>query len=172
MQEMNTKMQVEWRRRQVLELSSKGQSQTGIARVLQISESTISRDVHYIQQDLYNKRKEFGEQTFVEYQKSLYGLDQVLKKLWESVDAGNGSSNSTENKERMQALSLIMQCYDKRLEIINSSPISYQVKEYINQIRQLEQDVRQRERNIQEYLAKANLTQEQVENITEPETVF
>ena len=172
MQEMNTKMQVEWRRRQVLELSSKGQSQTGIARVLQISESTISRDVHYIQQDLYNKRKEFGEQTFVEYQKSLYGLDQVLKKLWESVDAGNGSSNSTENKERMQALSLIMQCYDKRLEIINSSPISYQVKEYINQIRQLEQDVRQRERRIQEYLAKANLTQEQVENITEPETVF
>jgi hypothetical protein len=65
-----------------------------------------------------------------------------------------------------------MQCYGKRLEIINSSPISYQAKEYMSQTRQLEQDVRQRERRIQEYLAKANLTQQQIEDITEPETVF
>lgn len=65
-----------------------------------------------------------------------------------------------------------MQCYGKRLEIINSSPISYQVKEYMNQTRQLEQDITQTEQRIQEYLAKANLTQEQVEDITEPETVF
>jgi hypothetical protein len=98
--------------------------QSEIARILQVGIATISRDVHYIQQDLYNKRKEFGEQTFVEYQKSLYGLDQVLKKLWESVDGSGDSSSSsststsnTESKERMQALSLIMQCYDKRLEI-------------------------------------------------------
>jgi hypothetical protein len=50
--------------------------------------------------------------------------------------------------------------------------MSYQAKEYMNQTRQLEQDVRQRERRIQEYLAKANLTQEQIEDITEPEKVF
>jgi Na+/phosphate symporter len=86
--------------------------------------------------------------------------------------SNSNSTTSTESKERMQALSLIMQCYGKRLEIINSSPISYQVKEYIDQTRQLEQDVRQRERKIQEYLTKANLTEEQVEDITELETVF
>jgi peptide methionine sulfoxide reductase MsrA len=124
-----------------LELCSKGHNQSEIARILQVGVATISRDVHYIQQDLYNKRKEFGEQIFVEYQKSLYGLDQVLKKLWDTVDADNRSSSNNssstsftstvaESKERAQALSLIMQCYDKRLEIINSSPISYQVKEY------------------------------------------
>src|SRR5439155_1743767 len=113
----------------VLELFSKGHNQSEIARILQVGVATISRDVHYIQQDLYNKRKEFGEQLFAEYQKSLYGLDQVLKKLWETVDAGgNGSSSicnsstsssstsTDKSKERMQALSLIMQCYDKRLE--------------------------------------------------------
>jgi hypothetical protein len=96
----------------------------------------------------------------------------------ETVDGtGNGSSSSISNsstssststdksKERMQALSLIMQCYDKRLEVINSAPISYHAKEYMNQTRQLEQDIIQRERKIQEYLAKANLTQEQVEDI-------
>jgi hypothetical protein len=65
-----------------------------------------------------------------------------------------------------------MQCYDKRLEIINSIQPHFQVKEYVDQTRQLEQDVRQRERKIQEYLAKANLTQEQVENVTDQDTVF
>jgi uncharacterized protein YoxC len=175
------KMRIRWRQDKVLELCSKGHNQSEIARILQVGIATISRDVHYIQQDLYNKRKEFGEQIFAEYQKSLYGLDQVLKKLWESVDGNCSSSNSStsstttstdKSKERMQALSLIMQCYDKRLEIINSSPISYQAKEYMNHTRQLEQDVRQRERRIQEYLAKANLTQEQIEDIADPEKVF
>jgi DNA-binding NarL/FixJ family response regulator len=50
MQEMNTKTQVEWRRRQVFELSSKGHSQLEIAKTLQISESTISRDLDYLKQ--------------------------------------------------------------------------------------------------------------------------
>jgi DeoR/GlpR family transcriptional regulator of sugar metabolism len=45
---MSTKMEFEWRRRQVFELNSRGQSQTEIARRLQISESTISRDLDYL----------------------------------------------------------------------------------------------------------------------------
>ncbi|MFL6411636.1 MAG: helix-turn-helix domain-containing protein [Nitrososphaeraceae archaeon] len=46
---MSTKMQqVEWRRRQVFELSSKGQSQTEIARMLHMSESRTSRDLDHL----------------------------------------------------------------------------------------------------------------------------
>ena len=47
---MSTKTQVEWRRRSVFELSSKGHSQVDIAKTLQISESTISRDLDYLKQ--------------------------------------------------------------------------------------------------------------------------
>jgi DNA-binding NarL/FixJ family response regulator len=50
MQEMSTKTQVEWRRNQVFELSSKGHSQLEIAKTLQISDSTISRDLDYLKQ--------------------------------------------------------------------------------------------------------------------------
>jgi hypothetical protein len=75
------KMRIKWRQDKVLELCSKGHNQSEIARILQVGVAIISRDVHYIQQDLYDKRKEFGEQVFAEYQKSLYGLDQVLKKF-------------------------------------------------------------------------------------------
>jgi DNA-binding NarL/FixJ family response regulator len=41
---------VEWRRRHVFELSSKGQSQTEIVSKLQISESTISKDLDHLRQ--------------------------------------------------------------------------------------------------------------------------
>ncbi len=42
------KKQVDWRRSKVLELLVQGQNQYDIAEVLQISQSTISRDVQYL----------------------------------------------------------------------------------------------------------------------------
>ena len=47
---MSTKMQVEWRRAKVLELLSKGDSQSEIAKVLQVDLSIISRDVYFLRQ--------------------------------------------------------------------------------------------------------------------------
>jgi DNA-binding CsgD family transcriptional regulator len=48
---MNGKRQAEWRRNQVLELTSKGHTQTEISNFLQISISTISRDLSSIEQN-------------------------------------------------------------------------------------------------------------------------
>ena len=48
MQIMNGKRQEEWRRNQVLELTSKGHTQTEISSILQISISTISRDLSVV----------------------------------------------------------------------------------------------------------------------------
>jgi predicted transcriptional regulator len=78
---MSTKMQqVEWRRRQVFELSSKGQSQTEIARILQISESTISRDLDYLrQQSKNNIEKYIDDKLPEEYEKCMVGLTAILK---------------------------------------------------------------------------------------------
>jgi DNA-binding NarL/FixJ family response regulator len=45
MQQMSTKMQVEWRRNKVLELLSKGDSQSDIAKVLQVDLSIIKRRI-------------------------------------------------------------------------------------------------------------------------------
>jgi DNA-binding NarL/FixJ family response regulator len=56
LEEMSRKMQVEWRRRHVFELSSKGQSQTEIVRKLQISESTISKDLDHLRQQAKTNR--------------------------------------------------------------------------------------------------------------------
>jgi hypothetical protein len=47
---MSTKMQVKWRRAKVLEFLSKGDSQSEIAKVLQVDLSIISRDVYFLRQ--------------------------------------------------------------------------------------------------------------------------
>jgi predicted transcriptional regulator len=118
-QEMSTKMQqVEWRRRQVFELSSKSQSQTEIARMLQISESTISRDLdHLRQQSKHNIRRYIDERLPEEYEKCLVGLNAITKEAW-------NTANQTEDKrEKIQALSLAKECYSMKLDLLTNATV-------------------------------------------------
>jgi len=67
---------LEWRRNKVLELSSQGRSQPEIARILQISQPTVNRDItHLRQQAKENIRRYIDEKLPLEYQKCLVGLD-------------------------------------------------------------------------------------------------
>ena len=56
---MSTKMQVEWRRNKVLELLSKGDSQSDIAKTLQVDLSIISRDVYFLRQQAKSNIKRY-----------------------------------------------------------------------------------------------------------------
>ncbi len=116
MQEMSTKMQLEWRRRQVFELNSKGQSQTEIARTLQISESTISRRLDYLrEQSKANIKKYIDERLPEEYEKSLVGINAITREAW-------NTANQTEDKrEKIQALSLAKECYSMKLELLTNA---------------------------------------------------
>ena len=67
---MSTKIQVKWRRRRVFDFSSKGYYQTQIANILQMSESTISRDLDCLrQQSKENIKKYVDERLPEEYEK-------------------------------------------------------------------------------------------------------
>jgi transcriptional regulator len=80
---MSTKMQLQWRRRQVFDLSSKGYNQTQIANILWISESTISRDLELLrQQSKENIEKYVDELLPEEYEKCLVGLNAILQEAW------------------------------------------------------------------------------------------
>jgi IS30 family transposase len=84
---MSTKTQVEWRRRQVFELSSKGLNQVEIARKLQIHESTISRDIDYLkEQSKENIRKYVEERLPEEYEKCLVGLTAIQREAWSAAE--------------------------------------------------------------------------------------
>jgi predicted transcriptional regulator len=115
---MSTKMQLEWRRRLVFELSSKGQSQTEIAKTLQISEATISRDLDYLRaQSKHNIKRYIDERLPEEYEKCLVGLNAITREAW-------NTANQTEDKrEKIQALSLAKECYSMKLDLLTYATV-------------------------------------------------
>src|SRR5919199_561213 len=125
---MSTKMQVEWRRRQVFELSSKGQSQTEIARTLQISESTISRDLDYLRQrSKHNIKRYIDERLPEEYEKCLVGLTAILREAW------NTATNTEDRREKIQALSLAKECYSMKLDLLTNATVVEDAIRFVSQ---------------------------------------
>ena len=85
---MSTKMQVEWRRAKVLELLSKGDSQSEISKMLQVDLSIISRDVYFLRQQAKDNIKGYiDERLPEEYEKCLIGLNAITKEAWDTAQS-------------------------------------------------------------------------------------
>jgi hypothetical protein len=108
---MSTKTQVEWRRAKVLELLSKGDSQSDIAKTLQVDLSIISRDVYFLRQQAKTNIKRYIDKRLPEeYEKCLVGLNAITKEAW------NTAQNTEDKREKIQALSLAKECYSMKLD--------------------------------------------------------
>src|ERR671930_1100377 len=115
---MSTKIQVEWRRAKVLELLSKGDSQSEIAKTLQVDLSIISRDVCFLrQQAKYNIKKYIDERLPEEYEKCMVGLTAILREAWST------SYRTEDKREKIQALSLAKEYYSMKLDLITNATV-------------------------------------------------
>jgi hypothetical protein len=115
---MSTKMQVEWRRTKVLELLSKGDSQSEIAKILQVDLSIINRDVYYLrQQAKHNIKKYIDERLPEEYEKCLVGLNAITREAWDTAQ------NTEDKREKIQALSLAKECYSMKLDLLTNATV-------------------------------------------------
>jgi hypothetical protein len=115
---MSTKTQVEWRRPKILEMISKGNSQTEIAGILQVDLSIVSRDVSYLrQQARQNIKKYIDEWLPEEYDKCLVGLTSILKEAW------NTATTTEDKREKIQALSLAKECYGMKLDLLTNATV-------------------------------------------------
>src|SRR5919198_1818846 len=123
---MSTKMQVEWRRNKVLELLSKGDSQSEIAKTLQVDISIISRDVYFLrQQAKENIKRYIDERLPEEYEKCLVGLNAILREAW------NTSHTTEDKREKIQALSLAKQCYSMKLDLLTNATVVDDKNQYL-----------------------------------------
>lgn len=105
----------------IISLYSKGLTQAEIAQELGVDQSTVSRDLQFIKQQAKKKiEKYLNEDILFEYLRYITGLNEVTRKLWEIVQ-----NERTMTKDRMHALSLLMQSYNKRLEMLIGGPESY-----------------------------------------------
>jgi hypothetical protein len=115
---MSTKLQVEWRRNKVLELLSKGDSQSDIAKTLQVDLSIISRDVYHLRQQAKSNIKRYiDERLPEEYEKCLVGLNAITKEAWTTAQ------NTEDKREKIQALSLAKECYSMKLELLTNATV-------------------------------------------------
>src|ERR671937_2473434 len=115
---MSTKRQVEWRRAKVLELLSKGDSQSEIAKTLQVDLSIISRDVYFLRQQAKSNIKRYiDERLPEEYEKCLVGLTAITKEAW------NTAANTEDKREKIQALSLAKECYSMKLDLLTNATV-------------------------------------------------
>jgi transcriptional regulator len=72
----------EWRRIQVLELSSKGYSQIEISKKLQVDKSTISKDTSFLRdQAKSNIKKYIDERLPEEYEKCLVYRSNIKRSV-------------------------------------------------------------------------------------------
>src|SRR5215207_3753836 len=105
----------------IVSLYSKGLTQAEIAQELGVDQSTISRDLQFIKQEAKKKiEKYLNEDILFEYLRYIAGSNEVTRELWEIVQ-----NEKTMTKDKMNALSLLMQSYNKRLEMLIGGPESY-----------------------------------------------
>ena len=122
---------LEWRRSKVLELSSQGLSQPEIARIMQISQPTVNRDIGYLRgQARQNLQKHIQDKLPEEYQNCMVGINQVLKICWEIVNKSRNVNNDngqtvtmTDNKTVLQALALINDCNKYKMDLTTNGVV-------------------------------------------------
>lgn len=115
----------------ILRLHSRGLNQEQIAQELHIDQSTVSRDLRLVQQESKNHvEKYMREDILLEYLRYLVGSNEITRTLWEMVQ-----SKDATRKERMNAIALLMQMYDSRLQRLTAGPESFlNVKRSISEI--------------------------------------
>ena len=117
----NLDIEKENRLSKIISLYSVGRTQSEIAKELDVDQSTISRDLQLLKQEAKrNIEKYLNEDILMEYLRYIAGSNEVTRKLWEIVQDENVST-----KNKTHALSLLMQCYNKRLEVLIGRSESY-----------------------------------------------
>jgi hypothetical protein len=72
----------------------------------------------------------------------------------------------------MKAISLILQCYNRRFELLKFEPEVNQIKEYIDTVKRAAKEIESREKALQDYLDGRKLKMDEVYKATDPNRVF
>jgi Trp operon repressor len=128
MEQQYQELQVQWRRDKVQELCSKGYSQREISQTLQVGLATVNRNISYLRnQAKANIKKYIDERLPEEYEKCLVGLTAILREAW------NTAATTEDRREKIQALSLAKDCYEKKLELLTNVTVVDDAMKFVEQ---------------------------------------
>jgi hypothetical protein len=83
-----------------------------------VDKSTVCRDINWLREESKHKiRKYIDEKLPEEYEKCLVGVTAILKEAW------NTSQQTSDKREKIQALSLAKECYSMKLELLTNATV-------------------------------------------------
>ena len=113
------KENAELRRDWVQTLLVRGNTQWEIAESLEVSQSTISRDIQWIRSVAKKELKDTLEKKLPEeYHKYLVGINEVLRQAWDIALSGNAVE-----KTRLEALQFVIECSKHKMNVILNPPL-------------------------------------------------
>jgi DNA-binding Lrp family transcriptional regulator len=145
-------------------------NQSEIARKLNVSEPTVSRDIQFLNRQAQENLKLHVERRMpFEIEKCYVGLNLVLRKAFEITSLDNAKIS-----EKVAALQVILTTYDKMWEVISGRPVlkeivdkfktkEKQLEEAANEILREREKDRERKRlglTIEEYEATQTETED------------
>jgi hypothetical protein len=96
-------------------------NQEEIGQELHVDQSTVSRDLHFIKHEARKQiERSLREDILFEYMRYMAGSNEVTRKLWQIVQNEDNTI-----KEKTNALSILMQSYNSRLQTLTAAPESY-----------------------------------------------
>src|SRR5438093_1374860 len=102
----------------VTSLYSKGLNQEEIALELHVDQSTVSRDLQYIKEEARKLiEKYLREGILLEYVRYMAGSNEITRQLWDIAQDKDATT-----RERINALSSLMQSYNIRLQTLAGAP--------------------------------------------------
>jgi hypothetical protein len=108
---------IDWRRSYVVEQKCMGRTQAEIAKILQVGIGTVNRDLDWFRDRIKENMAKLMEKIQEEHEMSIIGLNVTLKVAWDIIE------NAKDNKEKLQALSLVKDCYALKEEFLCNTPI-------------------------------------------------
>jgi DNA-binding Lrp family transcriptional regulator len=117
------------RQSKIAELLAQGYTnQSEIARKLNVSEPTVSRDIQFLNRQAQENLKFHVERRMpFEIEKCYIGLNLVLRKAFEITNLENAKIS-----EKVAALQVVLTTYDKMWEVVSGRPV---LKEIIDKFK-------------------------------------
>jgi hypothetical protein len=101
----------------------------------------VSRDICHIQAQIQKRNKHYCNELFQAYHITLAGLNEIVKKMWTIID-----DPKSDQKEKLKAASLIVECSDKRFNLLKIDPQLRESQQYTESIINKEKQLNTKEK--------------------------
>jgi hypothetical protein len=123
--------QLDWRRAQVLELTSEGYNQREIANKLQVDAAAVNRDMQFLRQQAQeNIQRHIHETIPEEYQRCMTGMKRNLKQILEIANT------TADPRLKLQARAIANDCFKNIMELTTDGVVVSDAMKYVEDRKQ------------------------------------